>query len=46
MGHELRTERVVFDFLRGGSCGDNAARTMGQVIAKFSDHVAVEAMRE
>src|SRR3954471_14124654 len=48
MGHELRTERELsLDFLRvceGAAIA--AARTMGQGDRKYSDHVAVEAMRE
>ena len=48
MGHELRTERELsLDFLRvTEAAAIAAARTMGQGDRKFSDHVAVEAMRE
>src|SRR5882672_2389605 len=48
MGHELRTERELsLDFLRVcESAAIAAARTMGQGDRKYSDHVAVEAMRE
>src|SRR3954468_13874415 len=48
MGHELKTERELsLDFLRvTESAAIAAARTMGQGDRKFSDHVAVEAMRE
>src|SRR4029078_10464139 len=48
MGHELRTERewclVFFRVCEAAAIA--AARTMGQGDRKFSDHVAVEAMRE
>jgi fructose-1,6-bisphosphatase class II len=48
MGHELRTERELsLDFLRVCEAAAIAsARTMGQGDRKYSDHVAVEAMRE
>src|SRR6186997_348343 len=48
MGHELQTERELsLDFLRVcEAAAIAAARTMGQGDRKFSDHVAVEAMRE
>src|SRR6476469_902485 len=48
MGDDLRTERELsLDFLRvTESAAIAAARTMGQGDRKFSDHVAVEAMRE
>ncbi|HUE81226.1 MAG TPA: class II fructose-bisphosphatase [Pyrinomonadaceae bacterium] len=48
MGHELNTERELsLDFLRVcESAAIAAARTMGQGDRKYSDHVAVEAMRE
>jgi fructose-1,6-bisphosphatase class II len=48
MGHELRTERELsLDFLRVcEAAAIAAARTMGQGDRKYSDHVAVEAMRE
>ncbi|MGB9180749.1 MAG: class II fructose-bisphosphatase [Pyrinomonadaceae bacterium] len=48
MGYELRTERELsLDFLRVcEAAAIAAARTMGQGDRKFSDHVAVEAMRE
>src|SRR5215213_136666 len=48
MGDELRTERELsLDFLRVcEAAAIAAARTMGQGDRKFSDHVAVEAMRE
>src|SRR3954454_10128318 len=48
MGHELRTERELsLDFLRVVEAAAIAsARTMGQGDRKYSDHVAVEAMRE
>src|SRR5258705_9135526 len=48
MGDELRTERELsLDFLRvTEAAAIAAARTMGQGDRKFSDHVAVEAMRE
>ena len=48
MGHELRIERELsLDFLRVcEAAAIAAARTMGQGDRKYSDHVAVEAMRE
>src|ERR671928_140831 len=48
MGHELRTERELsLDFLSVCEAAAIAsARTMGQGDRKFSDHVAVEAMRK
>src|SRR5690348_12551521 len=48
MGDELRTERELsLDFLRVcEAAAIAAARTMGQGDRKYSDHVAVEAMRE
>src|SRR4051812_57195 len=48
MGYELRTERELsLDFLRVCEAAAIAsARTMGQGDRKYSDHVAVEAMRE
>lgn len=48
MGHELRTERELsLDFLRVcEAAAISSARTMGQGDRKYSDHVAVEAMRE
>src|SRR5438045_8138520 len=48
MGEDLRTERVLSrDFLRVcEAAAIAAARTMGQGDRKFSDQVAVEAMRE
>src|SRR2546430_17152511 len=48
MGHELKTERELsLDFLRVcEAAAIAAARTMGQGDRKYSDHVAVEAMRE
>src|SRR4026207_2344346 len=48
MGHELKTERELsLDFLRVcEAAAIAAAKTMGQGDRKFSDHVAVEAMRE
>jgi fructose-1,6-bisphosphatase class II len=48
MRHELRTERELsLDFLRVcEAAAISAARTMGQGDRKYSDHVAVEAMRE
>src|SRR5437870_5819944 len=48
MGHELRIERELsLDFLRVCEAAAIAsARTMGQGDRKYSDHVAVEAMRE
>jgi fructose-1,6-bisphosphatase II / sedoheptulose-1,7-bisphosphatase len=48
MAHDLRTERELsLDFLRVcEAAAIAAARTMGQGDRKYSDHVAVEAMRE
>src|SRR5437868_7419606 len=48
MGEDLRTERELsLDFLRVcEAAAIAAARTMGQGDRKFSDQVAVEAMRE
>jgi len=48
MRHELRTERELsLDFLRvTEAAAISSARTMGQGDRKYSDHVAVEAMRE
>src|SRR5918999_437255 len=48
MGTELRTERELsLDFLRVcEAAAISSARTMGQGDRKYSDHVAVEAMRE
>jgi fructose-1,6-bisphosphatase class II len=48
MGNELKTERELsLDFLRVCEAAAIAsARTMGQGDRKYSDHVAVEAMRE
>ncbi len=48
MGHEMRIERELsLDFLRVCEAAAIAsARTMGQGDRKYSDHVAVEAMRE
>ena len=48
MRHELRTERELsLDFLRVcEAAAISSARTMGQGDRKYSDHVAVEAMRE
>src|SRR5918998_282277 len=48
MGEDLRTERELsLDFLSVcESAAIAAARTMGQGDRKYSDHVAVEAMRE
>src|SRR5918996_1529652 len=48
MGHELKTERELsLDFLRVcEAAAIAAARTMGQGDRKYSDQVAVEAMRE
>ena len=48
MAHKLRTERELsLDFLRVcEAAAIAAARTMGQGDRKYSDHVAVEAMRE
>src|SRR5262245_55795385 len=48
MGHELRSERdLSLDFLRVcEAAAIAAARTIGQGDRNYSDHVAVEAMRE
>ncbi len=47
MGQELRTEQLSLDFLRVcEAAAIAAARTMGQGDRKYSDHVAVEAMRD
>ena len=48
MGHELKTERELsLEFLRVcEAAAISSARTMGQGDRKYSDHVAVEAMRE
>lgn len=47
MGNEIRTEHLALDFLRVCEAAAIAsARTMGQGDRKYSDHVAVEAMRE
>ena len=47
MGHELNTGHVSLDFLRVCEAAAIAsARTMGQGDRKYSDHVAVESMRE
>src|SRR6266496_492705 len=48
MRHELRTERELsLDFLRvTEAAAIESAKTMGQGDRKYSDHVAVEAMRE
>ena len=48
MGDDLRTERELsLDFLRVcEAAAISAARTMGQGDRKYSDQVAVEAMRE
>ncbi len=46
MGHELETEHLSLDFLRVcEAAAIESARTMGQGDRKYSDHVAVEAMR-
>ena len=47
MGDDLRTERELsLDFLRVcEAAAISAARTMGQGDRKYSDQVAVEAMR-
>lgn len=46
MGHELQTEHLSLDFLRVcEAAAIESARTMGQGDRKYSDHVAVEAMR-
>ena len=48
MVHELKTERELsLDFLRVcEAAAISSARTMGQGDRKYSDHVAVEAMRD
>src|SRR5437868_2623467 len=47
MGRELHTEHLSLDFLRVcEAAAIAAARTMGQGDRKYSDQVAVEAMRE
>jgi fructose-1,6-bisphosphatase class II len=47
MASELRTEQISLDFLRVcEAAAIAAARTMGQGDRKYSDQVAVEAMRE
>ncbi len=47
MAGELKTEHISLDFLRVcEAAAIAAARTMGQGDRKYSDHVAVEAMRE
>jgi fructose-1,6-bisphosphatase class II len=47
MGQELHTEHLSLDFLRVcEAAAIAAARTMGQGDRKYSDQVAVEAMRE
>lgn len=47
MNVELKTEQISLDFLRVcEAAAIAAARTMGQGDRKYSDHVAVEAMRE
>ena len=47
MANELRTEQISLDFLRVcEAAAIAAARTMGQGERKYSDQVAVEAMRE
>src|SRR4028118_148178 len=47
MGYEIQTEHLSLDFLRVCEAAAIAsARTMGQGDRKYSDHVAVEAMRE
>ena len=47
MGLEMKTEHLSVGFLRVcEAAAIAAARTMGQGDRKFSDHVAVEAMRE
>ncbi len=47
MGQELHTEHLSLDFLRVcEAAAIAAARTMGQGERKYSDQVAVEAMRE
>ncbi|HEY0080153.1 MAG TPA: class II fructose-bisphosphatase [Pyrinomonadaceae bacterium] len=47
MGNELKTEHISLDFLRVCEAAAIAsARTMGQGDRKYSDHVAVEAMRQ
>src|SRR4028118_1268744 len=47
MGYEIKTEHLSLDFLRVcEAAAIEAAKTMGQGDRKYSDHVAVEAMRE
>jgi fructose-1,6-bisphosphatase II / sedoheptulose-1,7-bisphosphatase len=47
MGYEIKTEHLSLDFLRVcEAAAISAARTMGQGDRKYSDQVAVEAMRE
>ncbi|HYO63759.1 MAG TPA: class II fructose-bisphosphatase [Pyrinomonadaceae bacterium] len=47
MGQELKTDQLSLDFLHVCEAAAIAsARTMGQGDRKYSDHVAVEAMRE
>ncbi|MCA1556044.1 MAG: class II fructose-bisphosphatase [Acidobacteria bacterium] len=47
MGYEIQTEHLSLDFLRVcEAAAIEAAKTMGQGDRKYSDHVAVEAMRE
>ena len=47
MGYEMKTEHLSLDFLRVcEAAAIEAAKTMGQGDRKYSDHVAVEAMRE
>ena len=46
MGYEIQTEHLSLDFLRVcEAAAIEAAKTMGQGDRKYSDHVAVEAMR-
>src|SRR5919112_2256612 len=46
MGYEMKTEHLSLDFLRVcEAAAIEAAKTMGQGDRKYSDHVAVEAMR-
>src|SRR4028119_621072 len=46
MGYEIKTEHLSLDFLRVcEAAAIEAAKTMGQGDRKYSDHVAVEAMR-
>jgi fructose-1,6-bisphosphatase class II len=47
MSHDLKSEELSLDFLRVcEAAAIAAARTMGKGDRKYSDHVAVEAMRE